>query len=313
MDHPNVMAGFRGAEDAGVYKISEELALIQTIDFFPPIVNDPYDFGKIAASNSLSDVYAMGGIPICALNIVAFPIRCLAPEILKGILQGGMVTLKEAEVPLIGGHSIEDEEIKYGLSVTGTIHPQKIIRNNCLKAGDALVLTKPIGTGVIATALKAQMAEPEHIQAIIKSMSSLNRKAAQVMKKFEVHACTDVTGFGLLGHAKEMVTGSGCMMRLYSQQIPLLKGALKYAQTGLIPGGAYRNKEFIGDFVTGMESIIPELQDLLVDPQTSGGLLISLPQDQAVQLVKMLSDQQDLPAAIIGEIVSGVEKIEIVP
>ena len=218
------MAGFGSAEDAGVYKISEDMALIQTVDFFPPIVDDPYDFGRIAASNSLSDVYAMGGIPISALNIVAFPVRCLDLEILKEILQGGMAALQEAEVPLIGGHSIEDEEIKYGLSVTGTIHPGKIIRNNTLKAGDALVLTKPIGTGIIATALKAKMAEPGHSQAMIQSMSSLNKIAAQSMKKFEVHACTDITGFGLLGHVKEMVSGSGCKVRIYSQQIPLLNG-----------------------------------------------------------------------------------------
>ena len=305
------MAGFGSAEDAGVYKISEDMALIQTVDFFPPIVDDPYDFGRIAASNSLSDVYAMGGIPISALNIVAFPVRCLSLEILKEILQGGIATLQEAEVPLIGGHSIEDEEIKYGLSLTGTIHPGKIIRNNTLKAGDSLVLTKPIGTGVIATALKAQMVEPEHSQAMIQSMSSLNKIAAQSMKRFEVHACTDITGFGLLGHVKEMVSGSGCMVRIYSQQVPLLNGALKYAQTGLIPGGAYRNKEFIGDFVTGIESIIPELQDLLVDPQTSGGLLISLPPDQAIKFLKILSDQQDLPAAVIGEVLFGPEKIQI--
>lgn len=307
------MAGFSNAEDAGVYKISEDLALVQTVDFFPPIVDDPYDFGRIAVSNSLSDVYAMGGVPICALNIVAFPIRCLGPEILKEILQGGVATLREADVPLIGGHSIEDEEIKYGLAVTGTVHPGKIIRNNTLKAGDALVLTKPIGTGVIATALKAQMAEEEHNQAMIQSMCTLNKNASQIMSRFEVHACTDITGFGLLGHTREMVNGSGCMVRIYSQKIPLLEGALKYAQTGLVPGGAYRNKEFIKDIVTGIESIVPELQDLLVDPQTSGGLLISLPPDQAVQFLKNLSDQQDLPAAIIGEVLAGPEKIQIAP
>jgi len=311
-EHPKVLAGFGHAEDAGVYQISEDLALIQTVDFFTPIVDDPFDFGKIAAANSLSDVYAMGGTPISALNIVAFPIRCMEIEVLEQILRGGMAALAEAGIPLIGGHSIDDEEIKYGMSVAGLIHPQKIIRNNTPRPGDRLVLTKPIGTGVVATALKADMAEPEHVRAMIRSMCSLNKIPGRIMSDYEVHACTDITGFGLLGHIREMVDGSGCAIRIYSQSIPLLEGALDYARLGLVPAGAYRNREFIQSSLAGLESIAQELQDLLVDPQTSGGLLICLPADSASQFLETLSKSQSLPAAIIGEVIAGPEQIQII-
>ena len=308
------MAGFGQAEDAGVYQLSEDMALIQTVDFFTPIVDDPYDFGQVAAANSLSDVYAMGGTPISALNIVAFPIRCLGIEILEDILRGGAAALAEAEVPLIGGHSIEDEEIKYGLSVAGLIHPQKIIRNNTPRPGDRLVLTKPIGTGIIATALKAEMASPEHVQAMIRSMSSLNKLPAQLMQdeRYEVHACTDITGFGLLGHMREMVNGSGCTIRLYAQQIPFLEGAVDYARLGLIPAGAYRNRQFVQNYLIGFGSIAQEIQDLLTDPQTSGGLLISLPAALAERFLNELKSRYPLPSAIVGEVIEGGERIQIV-
>lgn len=306
-----MLAGFGHAEDAGVYQLSEDLALIQTVDFFTPIVDDPFDFGQIAAANSLSDVYAMGGTPISALNIVAFPIRCLGIEVLEQILQGGATALAEAGIPLIGGHSIEDEEVKYGLSVAGLIHPQKIIRNNTLKPGDKLVLTKPIGTGVIATALKAEMANSEHVQAMIRSMKSLNELPARIMQDYEVHACTDITGFGLLGHIREMVDGSGCTIRIYSQSIPFIEGAPDYARLGLVPGGAYRNREFVQNYLTGYESIAQEIQDLLVDPQTSGGLLISLPAASSGQFLEALLNTYPLPSAIIGEVIAGSEQIQI--
>lgn len=281
------------------------------MDFLTPIVDDPYDFGRIAAANSLSDVYAMGGDPLCALNIVAYPMNCLGPEVLKDILLGGLAILQEAGIPLIGGHSIEDPEIKYGLAVTGTIHPKKVIRNNSLQRGDALVLTKPLGVGIVATAAKAKMAQEQHIKQIIFSMSRLNKYPSQLMREFEVHACTDITGFGLLGHLKEMVSCSGCMVTLYTQSIPVVEGAMEYAQQGLIPGGAYRNREYVQNFVQGFELIDPLLSDVLVDPQTSGGLLIALPANQAGEFMKRLSQQWDLPAAIIGEVFTGLEGINL--
>lgn len=310
-EHPKVLAGFGHAEDAGVYQLSEDMALIQTVDFFTPVVDDPFDFGQIAAANSLSDIYAIGGTPICALNIVAFPIRCLGLEILEEILRGGAAALAEAEIPLIGGHSIEDEEVKYGLSVAGLIHPQKIIRNNTPKPGDKLVLTKPIGTGVIATALKAEMANPDHVRAMIRSMKSLNKLPARIMQDYEAHACTDITGFGLLGHIREMVNGSGCTIRIYSQSIPFIEGAPDYARMGLVPAGAYRNREYVQSCLTGFESLAQETQDLLVDPQTSGGLLISLPADSTGQFLETLRSHYTLPSAIIGEVVAGPEQIQI--
>ncbi len=307
------MAGFSGAEDAGVYLLRDDCALIQTVDFFPPIVDDPFDFGRIAAANSLSDIYAMGGQPISALNIVAFPLRCLGADILKEILRGGLATLQEANVPLIGGHSIEDEEIKYGLSIVGTAHPKEIIRNNTPQQGDSLLLTKPIGTGIIATAIKAEMVDPSHLQAMIDSMSFLNNLANQCMKNFKVHACTDVTGFGLLGHLKEMVAGTFCDVTILCKKIPLLDGAVEYTKMGLIPGGAYRNKEYIKKTVIGLKTLDSSLQDILVDPQTSGGLLICLPPEEAQELIKVLSQLQKLPIAIIGEFFPGKGKIHLTP
>jgi selenide,water dikinase len=240
----NVLVGLDRADDAGVYRISDDLALIQTVDFFTPIVDDPYWFGQIAAANALSDVYAMGGTPKTAMNLVAFPVKEMDLSVLRQIIQGGLDKLSEAGVALIGGHSIEDKELKYGLSVTGTVHPARVLTKKSLRSGDRLVLTKPLGTGIVNTAIKAGMASLELTDKVTRLMAALNRDAAGIMSNFNVSACTDVTGFGLLGHLAEMVCGSAMSVRVFSRQVPLLTEALEFAAMGLIPAGAYKNREF---------------------------------------------------------------------
>ena len=304
----NVLVGLDRADDAGVYKISDELALIQTVDFFTPIVDDPYWFGQIAAANALSDVYAMGGTPKTAMNLVAFPVKEMALSVLRQIIQGGLDKLAEAGVVLIGGHSIEDKELKYGLSVTGIVHPARVLTKKNLRPGDRLVLTKPLGTGIINTAIKAGMASAELTDKATHLMASLNRTAAGIMSSFDVSACTDVTGFGLLGHLAEMVCGSGMSVRVFSMQVPLIPEALEFAAMGLIPAGAYKNREFRESMIEFAETVALSRQDVLVDPQTSGGLLISVDGHQADELVAALKDAGIHDVAQIGEIRNGPEE-----
>jgi selenide,water dikinase len=299
----NVLVGLDRADDAGVYKLSDDVALIQTVDFFTPIVDDPYWFGQIAAANALSDVYAMGGEPKTAMNLVAFPVNEMDLAILRQIIQGGIDKLAEAGVVLMGGHSIEDREIKYGLSVTGTIHPSRVLTKKSLRAGDRLVLTKPLGTGIINTAIKAKMASPELEERVTRFMAALNRDAAAVMSKFDVSACTDITGFGLIGHLAEMVCGSSLSAALVSQRLPILPEALEFAAMGLIPAGAYRNRDFRESMTRFSETVPRTVQNVLVDPQTSGGLLISVGPEEAGELVSALKDAGIEEAADIGEIV----------
>jgi selenide,water dikinase len=302
--------GLEHADDAAVYKISEEIALIQTVDFFTPIVDDPYMFGQIAAANALSDVYAMGGVPKTAMNLVAFPLKDMDLSILRQIIQGGLDKMREAEVVLVGGHSVEDKELKYGLSVTGLVHPSRVLTNRGLKPGDLLILTKPLGTGIVNTAIKGGLASPEIIDGVTALMAALNRAAAQVINDFTVHACTDITGFGLLGHTAEMVVGSGMGVHLRTDRIPVLPEAIEYARMGLVPAGAYKNKEFRECMVRFDPAVDPVMQDILFDPQTSGGLLISVPSASAEALVGRLQNKGMPTAQVIGEVIpDAVEQI----
>jgi selenide,water dikinase len=304
----NVIIGLDRADDAGVYRISEDLALIQTVDFFTPVVDDPYWFGQIAAANALSDVYAMGGTPKTAMNLVAFPVNQMDLTILRQIIQGGIDKLKEAEVVLIGGHSVQDKELKYGLSVTGFIHPSRVLAKRNLRPGNRLVLTKPLGTGIVNTAIKANMAPAKLIDKVTRLMAVLNRNAAGIMADFDISACTDVTGFGLLGHLAEMVCGSGMSIQVDSGQVPVIAEALEFASMGLIPAGAHKNREFRQEMIAFGETVPRALQDVLFDPQTSGGLLISVSGNQATALVAALKDAGAGDAAQIGEIIHGPDE-----
>jgi selenide,water dikinase len=285
----NVLVGFDTADDAGVYKLTPELALVQTVDFFTPIVDDPYTFGAIAAANSLSDVYAMGGKPLSALSMLAYPADGDLDD-LEQILKGGAEKIHEADCVILGGHSIADEEIKFGYSVTGSIHPDRIKANSTARAGDALVFTKRIGTGVVTTALKRGIAAESDVQAAIDSMLLLNRRACEAMLAFDVHGCTDVTGFGIIGHAREMANGSGVTIEIEAANVRFLPGALDYARQGAIPGGLKNNREFASCAVDIAGNITPEIENLLYDPQTSGGLLIALPEQDAALLERRLPE-----------------------
>ncbi len=296
----NVLVGLSQADDAGVYKVSEELALIQTVDFFTPIVDDPYWFGQIAAANALSDVYAMGGEPRTAMNLVCFPSKSMDLAVLRDIIQGGIDKLREAEVVLIGGHSVDDNELKYGLAVTGFVHPEKIMTKGSLRAGDRLILTKPLGTGIINTAIKAGMASAELTERVTQLMAALNRTAARVMATHEVHACTDITGFGLIGHLAEMVNGSNVGVAIDTQRLPILPEALDFAAMGLIPAGAYKNRAFRAGMVRTAATVERSVEDLLYDPQTSGGLLMAVDQGGAEPLVTDLLGSGVADAVIIG-------------
>ncbi len=305
-----VLVGPATADDAGVYQVSADLALIQTVDFFTPIVDDPYDFGRIAAANSLSDVYAMGGIPKTAMNIVAYPIAKLGREVLRAMLAGGAAKLREAQTVLVGGHSVEDEEIKYGLSVTGFVHPAEILANQGLRSGDALVLTKPLGTGIVNTAIKGGLATPKTVRGVTELMATLNRQAAAIMRGFAVSACTDVTGFGLLGHLAEMISGTSLRVTINSEAVPVLPEAVDFAAMGLVPVGAHRNRQFRQSMVEAGEGFSPVLRDILFDPQTSGGLLIGCRESDAHALVERLRGEGVEEAAVIGFVSeSGEEKI----
>ena len=298
---PNVLVGFDTADDAGVYQLTPELALVQTVDFFTPIVDDPYTFGQIAAANSLSDVYAMGGRPISALSIVGFPNTGRDVEILEKILQGGHAKMQEAGCAVIGGHSIGDEEIKFGYAVTGVINPQRVLKNVEARPGDRLILTKRLGTGVIGTALKKDAADKATVDAAILSMCTLNRASMEVALPFEVHAATDVTGFGLLGHAREMAAGSKVSLGIESAQIEFLPGARALAREGFLPGGLKRNQEFIGGCVEFSPGVPEEVRNLLFDPQTSGGLLLSVTATDAAPLMESLR-AKGIDAQQVGEV-----------
>ncbi len=309
----NVIVGLVQADDAGVYKITDDLAIIQTVDFFTPIVDDPYWFGQIAAANALSDVYAMGGIPKTAMNLVAFPLKQMDIAVLRRIIEGGLDKLREADVVLIGGHSVEDKELKYGLSVTGFIHPEQVITKYNLKPGDRLILTKPLGTGIISTAIKGGLVSEKTIQMVTALMATLNRVAAEVMRNHPVHACTDITGYGLLGHLAEMLLESNLGVRLRAADIPIIPEALEFAAMGMIPGGAYKNKEFRASLVRYSSSVDSHIQDILFDPQTSGGLLIGVAGEAAEKLLDQLKQKGVGPSAIIGEVVTEpVEKILVI-
>ena len=271
----NVLIGFDTSDDAGVYKLREDYALVQTIDFFTPIVDDPYLYGAIAAANALSDVYAMGGRPLTALSVLCYPGQGDL-DVLEAILRGGMEKMREAGCVVLGGHSVSDEEMKFGYAVTGWVHPDHILANAGAEPGDVLVLTKPIGTGVIATALKRGMAKPEHVEASIQSMLTLNKGAAEALRSAEPHGFTDVTGFGLIGHAREMAWASNVTLRIDAAAVPRLPGALDYARAGAIPGGLKNNREFASPAVSVLGNIEPDIETLLYDPQTSGGLLVSV-------------------------------------
>lgn len=285
--NPNVLVGFDTADDAGVYKLTAELALVQTVDFFTPIVDDAYTFGAIAAANSLSDVWAMGGRPISSLSILAYPGKGDLSD-LEAILKGGAEKMHEADCSILGGHSVNDDEIKFGYSVTGTVHPDRVLANAGARQGDALVFTKRIGTGVIGTALKRGIAEDAHVTAAIESMLTLNRRAGEEMLRFDPHGCTDITGFGLLGHARELAVASGVTVEIEAASVQFLPGALEYARQGAIPGGLKNNREFIECAVALETELAPEVESLLYDPQTSGGLLISLPESEAAALERAL-------------------------
>jgi selenide,water dikinase len=297
----NVLVGFDTSDDAGVYRLSAELALVQTVDFFTPIVDDPYIYGQIAAANSLSDIYAMGGRPLSALSIVAFPAKG-DPEVLCQIMCGGFDKMIEAGCAVLGGHSVADEEVKFGYAVTGAIHPDRILPNAGACAGDALILTKQIGTGVITTALKGGAAKAEHVNRAVDSMRTLNRRACDSMVRYRVHGCTDITGFGLLGHARELAHGSNVTVVIDHRCLQFLPGALDYSAQGAIPNGLKNNREFVSCSVELRGLVSPEVENLLYDPQTSGGLLISVEAGDARALVDELLSA-GVPVASVGEVV----------
>jgi selenide,water dikinase len=304
MSDPNLITGMERAEDAGVYKLSKDLAIIQTVDFFTPIVDDPYDFGQVAVANALSDVYAKGGKPLTAMNIVCFPIKQMDISILNTILKGGIDKMREAGVLLIGGHSVDDPELKYGLSVTGTIHPKKVVMNNGVKPGDKLILTKPLGTGIISTAIKAGEAKPRLIKKITRLMATLNRAASEAMMSVGVHACTDITGFGFLGHACEMLDDTEVGMVIDSSRVPFLPEAKTFAEIGFVPGGMQRNRDFRKKMVNFSSKVSEYLQNILFDPQTSGGLLIAVSDVKVSRLLKAMHANGVNDAVAVGEVVS---------
>jgi selenide, water dikinase len=302
---PRLLTGYEHAEDAGVYKISDDLALVQTLDFFTPTVDDPYTFGQIAATNALNDIYAMGGKPLTAMNIVCFPIKTMDKSVLREVLRGGLNKMHEAGVLLMGGHSVEDNEIKYGLSVTGTIHPDKVLYNRGARPGDKLILTKPLGTGIVSTALKADAVNDSLLAKSIACMTELNKKAAElVLAAGDVHSCTDITGFGFLGHACETIEDSNVGLRIFSQAIPILEGVRDLSEMGYIPGGLYRNRDFRIAQVEKAPSCPDWIFDVCFDPQTAGGLFFSLPAAKAQSLVEMMHAAGITDATVVGDVTS---------
>lgn len=288
-----------------MYKMSDDLALVQTVDFFTPTVDDPYTFGQIAATNAINDIYAMGGKPLTAMNIVCFPIKTMDKSVLKDVLRGGLDKMREAGVLLVGGHSVEDSEIKYGLSVTGTIHPDKVLFNRGARIGDKLILTKPLGTGIISTALKANAVHESLLQKSIVCMTELNKKACELMLAAgDIHSCTDITGFGFLGHACETIEGSNVGLRINSAAIPILDGVRNLAEAGYLPGGLYRNRNFRIAQIEKAPTCPDWIFDVCFDPQTAGGLFFSLPAAKAQALTETLRAAGMVDAAVVGDVVS---------
>lgn len=308
-EYPDLLVGLEVSDDAAVYKINDEVAVIQTLDFFPPIVDDPYDYGAIAAANAMSDVYAMGGEVVLALNICGFP-PDLPPDVVAEILCGGAEKVAEAGGILAGGHTLDDKEPKYGLAVTGFVHPDRVATKAGAKAGNVLILTKPLGVGIITTALKGQVADPSHVEAAVESMKKLNREAARLMQRVGVNACTDITGFALLGHAQEMAEKSEVGIRFYLEKLPFLEGARGYAEDWLFPGGTCRNQEHYAAQVRFAPSIPEEMQMLLYTPETSGGLLISVSSGKLEELTTLFNSEGQ-EHWVIGKVVEG-EGIEVV-
>ncbi len=302
------------ADDAGVFRLTPEIALIQTLDFFTPIVNDPYTFGQIAAANALSDVYAMGGRPLTAMNIVCYPSQTVPREALQAILAGGLDKIHEAGALLVGGHTVDDVELKYGLAVTGVVHPDRVLTNRGARPGDKLILTKPLGTGIIATAMKGRLASAAAEAAAVQVMTSLNKAAAECLAGLKVHAVTDITGFGLFGHALEMATASRVELALYAGQVPILEAAREYAALGLVPAGSFANRNFCAKVLVIDPAIEPVLLDIFSDPQTNGGLLIALDGAEAGTLLKRLHEAGVSAANVIGEVrTEGKGKILVLP
>ncbi len=309
----NVLVGTNTSDDAAVYRISDEMALVQTVDFFTPVVDDPYSFGAIAAANALSDIYAMGAKPLFALNIVGFPTNRLPEQVLKNILRGATDKAAEAGISILGGHTVEDPEPKFGMVVTGMVHPAKILTNCNAKPGDVLVLTKPIGTGIISTAIKRNMADETIALAALEVMMALNANAAAIMEQFSVNACTDITGFGLLGHLNEMTAGSGVSCIIKSENVPVLKGVYELAMAGAIPGGSRNNLDFVQPHIEWAPTISAIMKVILCDAQTSGGLLISLPANEAGEYIARTLAEYGIRAQIIGEIIEpGLGRIIVV-
>lgn len=303
-----LIVGNETSDDAGVYRLTETIALIQTVDYFTPIVDDPYMFGQIAAANALSDVYAMGGEPKTVLNIVGYPIKKLGADILADILRGAADKVKEAGAITIGGHSIDDQEPKFGLSVTGIVHPDQVWKNVGAKPGDVLVLTKPIGVGILTTGIKRGAVTREQEQLVTETMALLNKTAAQVLMNFHPHAVTDITGFGLLGHSSEMARGSDVSFEIILSQVPILEGALQLAKDGVVPGGSKSNHKWLNEDVV-YENILPEEQLVLCDAITSGGLLVSICEAEAVKYVEQLHSNGLAQAAIIGKVMEKRNKL----
>ncbi|MFO8234017.1 MAG: selenide, water dikinase SelD [Bacteroidales bacterium] len=300
-DDPNILIGTQNSDDAAVYKINSDTAIVQTLDFITPIVDDPYTFGAIAAANALSDIYAMGAKPIFALNIVGFPFSKLPVYILEEILRGATNIAKEAKINIIGGHTIDDLEPKFGLTVTGTVHPDKILSNGNAQPGDVLLLTKPLGTGILSTAVKRGLAGKKTIDDLQQVMTTLNNTAANVMNNFPVHSCTDVTGFGLLGHLKEIVNASNISAKIYMDKVPLLNETIKFAGARVIPGGTHNNLKYLENYLT-WDNDIPEMKKLILcDAQTSGGLLIALPEKYKTKILNQLGERGIKQASCIGK------------
>jgi len=299
----NLLVGPKTFDDAGVYKLNSKLALVQTLDFFTPIVDDPYDYGQIAAANALSDVYAMGGRPLTAMNILAFPMREVEPAVISEILRGSAEKVHEAGAVVVGGHTLQDTEIKFGLSVTGLINPEKVITNAGARPGDALVLTKPLGGGLIISAYKAGEASGEEVEAMTTAMKSLNAVASEVMQELGVNACTDITGFGLLGHGLEMALASRVTLSFRAGKLPLMNGALRHAQSGLMPAASVQNKHYVSPNVRLEGKISDDLLDILYGAETSGGLLVSLSREKAETLLKNLHSRGVEEATVVGEVI----------
>ena len=309
MEDKNLIVGIETSDDAAVYKLSDEVALIQTLDFFTPVVDDPYTFGQIAAANSLSDVYAMGGKPTVALNIVCFP-SCVSMDILGEILKGGADKVLEAGAVVIGGHTVDDMEPKYGLSVTGLVHPNKVLKNYGAKVSEVVILTKPLGTGIINTAIKGGCASEEAYNTSVKVMTTLNKYAGEIITKYNISACTDITGFGIMGHCFEMAEASKVTLKLFKSKIPYIKQAKEYAEMGLVPQGTYNNMAYL-DGKYELKQVPDYLRDILFDPQTSGGLLFTCSFEESIEIMRELN-KLELKSSIIGEVCEYREKYLVV-